>query len=233
MKNARNPLIVIAVVIVAVVGISVPFLPRIAIKIFEEAYKLDVRYGELEKASPVEMVFGGLIVTDRGMGIGTSAEHAVVNPVWNGLDPRKAMLAFDFSNVRFVKKAAEKDASYNSLDGLVALPFGSNWTYKKISGKVRTSHGDVTLKDFLASSDDMKLSFDGTVTADMQIDATIKIFFAESLTKKVPPELARMALNDEGGGWKSLSVKLEGNYDAPRIQVSSKLFRLKIGVKSK
>lgn len=231
MKNFKGRMIVIALVVVALAAASIPLLPRAAIRIFEEAYKLDVRYERLEKASPKRFVFKGLTVTDRILGIGTFSEHAVISLAANGPDPRRAMLAFDMTGVRFVKTKAEKPPAYNSLDGLVELPFGSGRTYGKISGKVGLMNGDVTLKDFLAAGDDMKLAVDGTVTSDKKIDATIKIYFAESLTKLVPPELTAMALGSEGGGWRSLSVKLEGDYDAPRIRVSSKLFRLSIGVK--
>ncbi len=231
MNSSKNRIIIIAVTVAALAAAALPLLPRAAIRIFEEVYKLDVRYEKLESASLKRFVFKGLAVTDRILGIGISSERAIVSPVANGPDPRRAMLAFEMTGVRFVKTGGGKTPSYNSLDALVALPFGSSWAYRKVSGKVGSMNGDVTLKDFLAAGDDMKLAVDGTVTADKKIEAAVKIYFAGSLTKLVPPELTAMALGNEEGGWKSLSVKLEGDYDAPRIQVSSKLFRLSIGVK--
>jgi hypothetical protein len=89
----------------------------------------------------------------------------------------------------------------------------------------------VTIKDFLAKSDLMKLSFNGDIRRDNTIKSDIVIYFSDELTRKIPPELTKLVLTQEDPGWKSLSVKLEGNYTMPTIQVSSKLFRLNIGVK--
>jgi hypothetical protein len=77
----------------------------------------------------------------------------------------------------------------------------------------------------------MKLAFNGSMRKDNTIKSDIVIYFADELTGKIPSELTNLVLTQEESGWKSLSVKLEGNYTMPTIQVSSKLFRLNIGVK--
>ena len=177
------------------------------------------------------MAFDGLTIVDKTKGIGISSENATIALEWNGPDPRNATVGFDLYDVRFVKKAIEKAALYDTLDGLVALPFGSNWIYKEMSGKVRHSKEALTIKGFLAKSDLMKLAFNGSMRSDNTIKSDIVIYFADDLTRKIPPELIKLVLTQAEPGWKSLSVKLEGNYTMPTIQVSSKLFRLNISVK--
>lgn len=231
MKKLRNTLLIAAVVLVAGAGALIPFLPKIVLGAFGSAYNLDIQYKNLKKVTLGGMAFDGLSIVDKAKGIGISSENAAITLGWNGLDPRNATVGFNLYDVRFVKRSVERASSYDTLDGLVALPFSSDWIYKEISGKVRSSKEGVTIKDFLAKSDLMKLAFNGSMRADNTIKSDIVIYFADDLTKKIPPELIKLVLTQEEPGWKSLSVKLEGNYTMPTIQVSSKLFRLNIGVK--
>ncbi len=231
MKMLRNALIIAAVVLILGVTAIISFLPKIVLGAFSSTYNLDIQYKNLKKATLTGMAFDGLTIVDKAKGIGISSENATIALGWNGLDPRNATICFDFYDVRFVKRAVERALSYDTLDGLVALPFSSNWLYKEISGKVHSSKEGVTIRDFLAKSDLMKLAFNGSMQADNTIKSDIIIYFADDLTKKIPPELIKLVLTPGEPGWKSLSVKLEGNYTMPTIQVSSKLFRLNIGVK--
>lgn len=231
MKILRNALLVAAVVLTVGAAVLIPFLPKIVLGGFASAYNLDIKYKNLKKISLRQMVFDELTIVDKEKGIGISSKNATISLEWDGPDPRNATVGFDLYDVRFVKKALEKATSYDTLDGLVALPFSSNWVYKEISGKIRHSKEALTIKDFLAKSDLMKLAFNGSMRKDNTIKSDIVIYFADELTGKIPSELTNLVLTQEESGWKSLSVKLEGNYTMPTIQVSSKLFRLNIGVK--
>ncbi len=71
----------------------------------------------------------------------------------------------------------------------------------------------------------------GTLKNCTTIKSEVTIYFADKLTGKIPPELTNLVLKGEDGGWKSLSVQLDGDYSKPSIQVSGRLFRLNIGVK--
>jgi len=230
-KASRNTLI-IAVIVIGLGAIAfISFLPRIALGAFASTYNLDIQYQGLKKANLSGMAFNKLTIIDKARGIGVSSEKATIGLQWNGPDPRNATVGFNLYDVRFVKKAREAKTSYDTLDGLVALPFSSNWVYEELSGRVRSSKGAVTVDNFLAKSGQMKLTLNGSIQADNTIKSDIVIYFADDLTKKIPPELTKLVLTQEAPGWKSLSVKLEGNYTMPTIRVSSKLFRLNIGVK--
>lgn len=231
MKILRNTLLVAAIVLAVGAAALIGFLPKIVLGAFASAYNLDIQYKDLKNVTLAGMTFDRLTIVDKAKGVGISSENATIALEWNGPDPRNATVGFDLYGVRFVKRAAEKATSYDTLDGLVALPFSSNWIYKEISGKVCRSNEALTIKDFLAKSDLMKLAFSGSMRADNTIKSDIVIYFADDLIGKIPPELIKLVLTQEEPGWKSLSVKLEGNYTMPTIQVSSKLFKLNIGVK--
>ena len=231
MKIPKNALLVLAAVLTIAAILALFLLPHILLRTFAATYDLDLRYEHLKKAAPNRMIFEGLTVVDRPKGIGISAKNAEIDVLWSLPDPRNSTIVFNLKDVRFVKKEREAAASYDTLDNLVALPFSSNWLYAEISGKVRSSKGEVAIRDFMAKSDMMRLSFNGDIRRDNTIKSDILIYFSDELTKKIPPELTRLVLTQEDPGWKSLAVKLEGNYTMPTINVSSKLFRLNIGVK--
>lgn len=233
MKLPRNVFLMTAAVLAIGVTVLMPLLPRIVIAAFASAYDLDINYKDLKKATLGGAAIDGLTIVDKARGMGISSEKAMITLEWNGPDPRNATVGFDLYGVRFVKRSSERASSYDTLDGLVALPFNSNWIYKEISGKIRRSKEALTIKDFLAKSDLMKLAFNGSIREDNTIKSDIVVYFADDLTRKIPPELIKLVLTQEEPGWKSLSVKLEGNCTMPTINVSSRLFRLNIGVKER
>jgi len=231
MKRLKKICIIGVFVLALAVGTVMPFLPRIAVGLFAGAYNLDITYGSIAKATPGEMVFSNLAIIDKKKGLGITSQNAAIRPLWKNAGAEGLGLEFNLKNVRFVKKTAGKAASYNNLDGLVALPFSSDFVYNEVSGKVSSRNDDTIIRDFLAKCDDIKLSFNGTLSKKGAISSDIVIFFSDALTQKIPKELSDLALNKEADGWKSLSVKVEGDFSAPRVQVSSKLFRLNIAVK--
>lgn len=193
---------------------------RIAVYIFAKSNGLDIAYEGLKRAG-VRMIFKKLEAASGSRGLGISAGSASIDPKLKGFD-------FVLTDVRFLKKGGGGTSSYDDVAGLVAVPFNGNWVYKEISGTVVLLPNRVEAKRIEAVSDEIKLKASGTFGYDNAIDTDITIYFAETLTKKIPQEFLAIVLADEGAGWRSLSVHLTGNYAKPSIQVSGKLFRLNI-----
>jgi hypothetical protein len=232
MKMLRYLFIAAALVLAAAVAIMLPHLPAIAMKAVAAASGYDVSYTGMKGKGLSSIDLKDLRLVDRKKGLGISAEDAAIRIAWDGLDPRKATLTFDLRKVHFIKEEApRREPTYDTVDGLVALPFCGGWIYEAISGSVRQSGGAVVIRDFMATSRDLKLSFNGDIGPNNKIRSEIVVYFADSLTSKIPEELTKVVLKNEGAGWKSLSVKLDGDYTMPSIQVTSKLFKLNISVK--
>jgi len=231
MKRFVPPLAVAAVIIAAAACAAAIALPGIAVSAFASANKLDIGYDRLKEPGPFGMSFAGLAITDRSKGIGIRADDARLKFGWTGPDPRRISVGFDLRGVKLLKLAHKPAPSYDTLDGLVAMPFSAGAAYDSITGNVRFRAGDITITGFMAKSPDIRLSFNGTIKRDDTIDSDIVIYFSDNLTGRIPPELTKLVLTQESPGWKSLSVKLRGNYSMPTIHLSSKLFRLHIGVK--
>ena len=192
----------------------------IAVYFFSRAYDLDVYYKSVRGSAFSELVFGDLLFVDRRSGLGISAGLAKVRP--------KAAITFDLGEVHFIKRGIQPLASYDNLSALVSVPFNSRWTYRRIYGRVKPSKRWIEIESLEAVSDDIKLSMRGSIYPDHTIKSDIVISFSDKLIAQIPEELSEVVLRDESEGWKSLSVKLEGDYDMPSIQVSGKLFRLNI-----
>jgi len=209
--------IIALILITAVIYIS---FDRIAVYLIAKTNNLDISYQNLNRSGR-NFVFKDFKVTNKALGLGISAGSAAIRPKLKGYD-------FALIDVRFLKKHSEEASSYENLAGLVAAPFKGDWIYKEIEGEVVSSRDAIEVKKLNAVSDEIKLRISGTFRHDNTIDADIAIYFAADLTKKIPEELSKVILADEGSGWRSLSVRLAGNYTKPSIQVSSKLFRLNI-----
>lgn len=233
MKRLMFALSITVLSVITVTVLAMPLMPRIALRLISSAYGLDIKYDRVIKAGLNRIDLEQLNVTDRAKGIGIVSDKALLRLTFNGIDPRRARVGFDLYGVRFTKTKAETEAKYDTLDGLVSLPFSSNWVYEEISGKIGYDSGAVLIDDFMAKSPTLKLSFNGRILKNGQIATQIVIYFADRLTDKVPPELTKLVLKDELSGWKSLTVQLEGDYTMPNISLSSKLFRLNIAVKEK
>jgi hypothetical protein len=200
-----------------------------AIFAFERTAHLKLSYGSLHKDGIVSFVFSDLKIVNNQAGLGIESRDATIKPTIHGFDMQKATVDFDLHNVRFVKcESLPEGGSYDSLTGLVSAPFSGNWSYRSISGQIAPCKNGVKINKLDAVSDEIKLSITGILYNDKSMDADIKIYFAEGLTKKIPEDMSKIMLTSEGGGWKSLSVHLSGDSSKPSIQLSSKLFRLNI-----
>ena len=192
----------------------------IAIYAISKKYNLEISYKELKRLSPGKMEFKDLKVVEKKTALGLFSRGATIT-----LDKK---VGFDLRDVGFVGSPKSAAPSYDNIMELSAMPFNSRWTYKEISGKISQSPEGLNVDNFMATGDDIKLSFTGVIYHDNAVNADIVIYFSDRLTKKIPRELSMVVLRDEKDGWMSLTVAVKGDYRKPSIQVSSKLFRLNI-----
>lgn len=225
MSAKLRPIIISAIVIFLLL-LSALYLSfdRVAVYIFSKTYDLDITYKDLRRLSLGEILFYDLAIINKKMGIGLFSKSARIAP--------GTTTGFKMYDVHFIKKGEDSAAAYGSLTDLVAIPFNSRWTYKEISGKVSQSKNGIVIQELMAIGDEIKLSIKGAISEDSIIDTDITIYFSDTVMKEIPEELSKVLMRDEDGGWKSLTVSLKGNYNAPAVEVTGKLFRLKIGVAS-
>ncbi len=221
----RKKIFLIFLVILVATAITLCLsLDRIFIYIFARSHNLDITY---QKTPLPEggLTYVDLFVFSRRAGTGLFSNLASFRPRWNG----ELVVGFNFKMVHFVERWPDKPPGASSvLDDLVAIPFGSHWIYKEISGEIIPCKDGVKIKDFTATSDDIRISLAGYFFNDHTVKADVVIYFSDKLAATIPGELSKVLLAKEEGGWNSLSVHFEGNLKTPSIQLSSKRFRLNI-----
>lgn len=215
----------------AVIIIALVFYGQVVVYLFASANNLDISYRKLTAAGLGRFLFDGLTVSDRKSGMGLVAEKGEALFALNGAGMQGIVTDIDLAQVRFIKAAPETTQSLNNIDGMIAAPFSSMWIYDAISGRVRPAPGGLMVENLTATSKEMKMSLAGTIRDDNRISSDITIYFADTLTKKIPPEFSAVVLKNEDAGWKSISVHLEGDYVKPSLRVTGRLFRLTIGLK--
>jgi len=229
----KSKLLAPALVLIAVLTCAYFFFAPLIVRVSSRFYGLDVSYKHLAVRAPGEFNFSDLKVKDVKRRIGFFAKHADVKLVSNGAAFKDISFNFDLKNVFFIPKEKSPEDAYDSLIALITLPFSGRWEYAETYGNLQTFKGGVRINRLFAKSDDVKLLFSGDIYFDDTVECKTTVYFSDRLVKMVPRELAAAVLNDEGGGWKSISADLKGNARAPTIQVASKLFRLNIGVKNR
>ena len=203
-------------------------LDRAAINLLSAKYGLTVSYKGLENNLYRQFHFTGLNVVDNKRGIGLSSQSALIKPDIAAVLSFKPSIEFKLNGVNFIRKGSHRTGSYDTLDGLIAVPFMSSWQYKEMSGLVEISPDKAHVKNFTATGDEIRVSFAGDLFYNKKVKGEITVGFAEKILRKIPPEMANVVLRDDGNGWKSLTVNLNGDFNAPAIQVTGKLFRLTI-----
>lgn len=201
--------------------------------LFAKTNKLEMSYRSYEKISFGELVFKDFSMLSRGAGFGINAESADIKLKINGLSFNPDMVDITLKGIRLIREGLKNKEEYDTLTGLVDMPFSDSRSYTEIQAKMIPRETELTIKDLSATSDNIKLSCSGTFTNANTINADITIYFSDKLTSKIPPELSKVILANCTDGWLSLSVHLEGDLKAPSIQVSNKLFRLNIKMVSK
>lgn len=214
-----------AVIFITAAVVLYLYFDRLVVFFISNTQNLDISYRSMARASVDTINFKDLSVTDKKSGIGVFSKTGSIKP---SVGFNSFKVGFDLQEVNFIRKKTKAATTYDSLTGLVAIPFNSNWKYERISGSVEKGKDKIEVTGLDAKSEDIRLSFNGTLYHDNNVKSEIKIYFSENLTKKIPDELSSVVLRQEGEGWKSLSVNLTGNFLSPAIQVSGKLFRLNI-----
>lgn len=196
----RRAVIFSAFVLFAVSAPLVYFaIPRISIALLAKAYGLDISYKSVRFTPHI----GG-----RGAG-GFKVD-------------------IDLKGVRISRRGAPAGA-YESLGSLISAPFDGSLEYREIKGVIRPRFGRIFIDDLTADADDIKVSLKGAFfyTED-RVDLDVVMQFSQNLLRKIPRELSGTVLKGSAGGWQSLSVNLKGSFKSPAIEVTGRLFRLKI-----
>jgi hypothetical protein len=161
------------------------------------------------------------------MNLEVSSKRAFLKP---SLDKNRAGIFLELEEARFKKAQGASVKSYDTLMRLISIPFDSSWNYSKISGEVVIEPHLISIKEMTASSKDIKFYIKNAVFSaqDNTLDADIKISFSENAVSQFPEDLSKAVLQKEADGWQGLSVNLKGDWAAPAIQITGRLFRLNI-----
>lgn len=220
-----KPIIIIFAVLVIASAALFYYADVIAVRVLERSYGLDISYENCSQKSLSGFIFNGLSVQSRKTGLGFRSGVAAIKPRFVS---GEVAIGFDLTDVIFTRKKESAPGGYDTLTALVSAPFENKYTYKNIRGLIETAKGGVKVTGLEAVGSDIKLSLNGALSPRGTIDSDIVIYFAETLTNKMPPEIAGTLLTNAGSGWSRLSVHLSGDPAKPSIQVSSKSFRLSI-----
>lgn len=202
---------------------------RLALFTIAKAYDLTITFQRIDHTGLKEFRLSDLMIVDNKRGIGFSAKDASLQPRLTLTRPLVNIRAdFTLHDVRLIARETAATETFDSLPGLVATPFAGRWNYREVSGSVATCKGGTRINRFAATSDMIKLNVSGNLYHDNSIAMDITVSFAPEIVAKIPDPLSSVVLNDAGQGWRSLDVKLSGNYATPSINVSSKLFRLNV-----
>lgn len=226
----RRYLLVLIIAVLTLAAAVLSNFDRILIFTASKLYSIDISYKNLAKDKTGGYNFENLKIASRKMGLGFYCQRAVIKPVSQAQFWKSLIYDFKFKDLHFIKiKGEERKAKYDTLDGLVAMPFEGKWTYKEISGVVEIFSNGITLKKFNANGSKIRLILSGDLFYNNVLDTNITIFFAKDVLKDIPPELYTVIMKEEPEEWRSFSVKIKGNLASPSIQVEGELFRLNVG----
>lgn len=232
MRILNNKMLSFLFYLIILMSLIFLFFDHIALYLISKAYALTISYTDSRRSSFREYEFGNLKVIDKTTGTGLVSQYAKLRPQWQLNRPADLSIDFNLREVRLVREKEEAKDRYDTLTGIVAVPFTSRWVYKDISGRIGTFENGLHITRFSALGDEIKFSLSGTLSTDAStnntLDMNIVIYFSEKLTKKIPEVLSTVVLNPEPDNWKSLSVNLKGDLKSPSIELSGKLFRLNI-----
>lgn len=224
--NMSKKLLIAAVIAVLAAAALYLLSNRILIYVISKIYGMELKCGSIEGSPFSEMRITDLTAFNKNAGFGISATDArIINK--SGLNIFDNVgLEMDVKDLYFIKGPSKEN--YNDIPNLMMVPFNSKWKYSMISTKVRLFKEKITISAFNAVGDDIKLDFNGDLFYDNRISGNMKIYFSQTLLKKIPEPLADEALSGEADGWKSLQLNISGDYKSPSINISSKLFRMNV-----
>jgi len=222
-------LTIIAAILAVMITVYLSF-DRIVIFAFSKIYGLSISYTSLSKNIVNGYSFENLKILNKPIGFGFFSAKANLK-INNKTSLLKSLdIDFKFRDVHFIRSKPENTKGfYDSLNKLVTVPFEGRWMYKDVSGTVEIFSNGLTLRNLAANSNDIRLALSGDMFYSNKLNMDITVYFSKEVLKDIPPELHSVIMNDEPKEWKSFSVKMKGDTNAPSLQVSGKLFRLNIG----
>jgi hypothetical protein len=225
----RLKIIIICVAILAVALAAYLSFDKIVIFTLSKFYGINMSSTALSKDKANGYSFENLKVLNRRLGIGffSARSNLRINEKTSIL--KSLDINFKFRDVHFIRSSLQAaDTIYDSINKLVTIPFEDRWTYKDVSGTVEIFSNGLTLKNFAANGNEIRLSLSGDIYYDNTVDMDVTIYFSKEVLKDIPGELSSMIMKEEPQEWKSLSVKIKGDYHSPSLEVSGKLFRLNV-----
>lgn len=227
----RIKIIIISAAILAAALAAYLSFDKIVIFTLSKFYGINMSSTALNKDKVNGYSFENLKVLNRRLGIGffSARSNLRINERTSIL--RSLDIDFKFRDVHFIRSLPESLANlmYDSINRLVAIPFEDRWTYKDVSGTVEIFSNGLTLKNFAANGNEIRLYLSGDIYYNNTVDMDVTIYFSKEVLKDIPSELHSVIMREEPQEWKSFSVKIKGDYRSPSLEVSGKLFRLNVG----
>lgn len=221
--------LIICMVILIVAYTAYFSFDKIFIFTLSKFYGVNVSYTSLAKDKINGYSFENLKILNKHIGIGFFSARANIKLNKTTSILKSLDIDFKFKDVHFIRVNPEESKTiYDSLNKVVAIPFEGRWAYKDMSGTVEIFSNGLTLKNFSADGKDIRLSLAGDIFYNNKVNMDITIYFSKGVLKDIPPELSSVIMKDEPQEWKSFSVKMQGDYRSPSLQISGKLFRLNI-----
>jgi len=216
-----------AVVALAVASVYMSW-DRMVIYFVAKDYGLSISYSSVKNMNFRELRFRDLTVMEKKHRAGLFASEATLWPAV-GIHARDSRaLTFVLKGVRFIPGPKKSGGGDDYLMNLVAMPFSGKWAYSEIEGEIFDREAGLYIRKLVASGDMMRLSVNGNLYKNNTIDANITVYFSNNIIKDLPESITGVMLQNEQGGWKSLSAHLTGDLSTPSIELSGKLFRLNI-----
>lgn len=229
----KKTVIMIICLVLVIAAVITAFFDKIALFTLSKFYGVNISFTSVKKDAANGYSFENLKVLNKRIGMGFYSAKAALKPNKTSSLFKSLNIDFKFRDVHFIRSTPEQAAgSYDSLNKIAAIPFEGKWTYKDVSGTVEIFSNGLTLKNFAANGNEIRLSVSGDIFYNNTVDTDLTIYFSKGVLKDIPPELSSVIMKDEPREWKSFSVKIKGNLNAPSLQVSGKLFRLNIGTVS-
>lgn len=223
-------ILIICIMVLALAFTVYLSFDKIVIYTLSKFYGINISYTALINDKASGYSFENLKIFNKRMGLGFFSARAKlkVNKTTSFL--KSLDIDFKFKDVHFIRNRSEESKTmYDSLNKVVAIPFEGRWTYKDVCGTIEIFSNGLTLKNLVASGSQIRLSLSGDVYYDNKVDADITIYFSKDVLKDIPQELHSVVMRDEPQEWKSFSVKMQGDYRKPSLQITGKLFRLNVG----
>ncbi len=226
-KGRIRIFLTLVIAIVALGAVTAAFFDRMVIFAVSRYNGIETGYSRLYREAGA-IVLDDLSLAENRRGVGLYCKRAVLKPALKDFFKKGLEIYFNLEDARFKKIGDSGRPSADPLSAMVLVPFEGAWRYSDIEGDLVINGRAMAIKKLDAAGKDLKFYLSGNINADDTIELSVKIYFSQNAVRQLPDEFTEAVLSDEDDTWKTLSVKLEGNYRSPGIQLTGKLFRLNI-----